>query len=55
MLKKLITFSAILCTGQAWAACADGAAGPNGVDSATARSAIKESSVSPERCEIIAL
>ncbi|HII1966138.1 TPA: autotransporter outer membrane beta-barrel domain-containing protein, partial [Escherichia coli] len=46
MLKKLITFSAILCTGQAWAACADGAAGPNGVDSATEGSTCDNSGTS---------
>lgn len=46
MLKKLITFSAILCTGQAWAACVDGAAGPNGVDSATEGSTCDNSGTS---------
>ena len=46
MLKKLITFSAILCTGQAWAACVDGAAGPNGVVSATGGSTCDSSRTS---------
>ena len=46
MLKKLITFSAILCTEQAWAACVDGAAGPNGVVSATGGSTCDSSRTS---------